>query len=141
MNRKEFIRTVATGAAGTLAGNGAARADQAERPAAGAKVSSDEIKGATHAVVEFVTPASLDRFPSDAVAQAKRCLIDGFAVILAGSTAHGSEIVRKYVRAVGDKGGASILGPERITASAPRAALANGASGHALDFDDTQLST
>jgi 2-methylcitrate dehydratase PrpD len=45
------------------------------------------------------------------------------------------------VRSVGEKGAASILGPDRMTASAPRAALANGASGHALDFDDTQLST
>jgi 2-methylcitrate dehydratase PrpD len=141
MNRKEFLRTVAAGAAGSLAGGATARADQASKSAMSAKMTGDELKGSTRAVVEFITTASLDRFPSEAVVQAKRCLIDGFAVILAGSTAQGSEIVRKYIRAVGEKGGASVLGPERITASAPRAALANGASGHALDFDDTQLST
>ena len=141
MNRKEFIRTVATGAAGTLAGGAVAQAGQAPASTGGVKMTADALKGSTRAVVEFVTSASLDRFPSEAIVQAKRCLIDGFAVILAGSTAHGSEIVRKYVRAVGEKGGATILGPERMAASAPRAALANGASGHALDFDDTQLST
>lgn len=141
MNRKEFIRTVATGAAGTLAGSAVSQAGQAPASAVGAKMTGDALKGSTRAVVEFVTTASLDRFPSEALVQAKRCLIDGFAVILAGSTAHGSEIVRQYVRAVGEKGSSSILGPERMAASAPRAALANGASGHALDFDDTQLST
>jgi 2-methylcitrate dehydratase PrpD len=141
MNRKEFIRTVATGATGAIAGGAVARADQGPVSTTSAKVMGDALKGSTRAVVEFVTGASLDSFPSEAVVQAKRCLIDGFAVILAGSTVHGSAIVRQYVRAVSDKGGASILGPERMTASAPRAALANGASGHAMDFDDTQLST
>ena len=99
------------------------------------------MKGCTRAVVEFVTTARLDRFPPEAVTQAKRCLIDGFAVMLAGSTAHGSAIVRQYIRTVGAKGGSSILGRERMTAPAAQAALANGASGHAMDFDDTQLST
>ena len=142
MNRKEFLRTVTAGAAGTLAGGTSARAAQGSVPTkAVVKVTGDALKGSTRAVVDFITSARLDRFPSDAVVQAKRCLIDGFAVMLAGSTVHGSAIVRKYVRAVGDKGGASILGPERMTASSPRAALANGASGHAMDFDDTQLST
>jgi 2-methylcitrate dehydratase PrpD len=141
MNRKEFLHTVVAGAAGTLAGGADARANQASAKSPGAKVTGDALKGSTRAVVEFVTSAKLDRFPSDAIVQAKRCLIDGFAVMLAGSTVHGSAIVRRYVRAVADKGGASILGPDRMTASAPRAALANGASGHAMDFDDTQLST
>ena len=141
VKRKDFIRTVAAGAAGTLASGTVPRADQAPARAATAKISGDALKGSTRAVVDFVTTASLDRFPAEAIAQAKRCLIDGFAVILAGSTVHGSAIVRQYVRAVGEKGGASILGPDRMTASAPRAALANGASGHAMDFDDTQLST
>jgi len=68
-------------------------------------------------------------------------LIDGFAVILAGSSVKGSAVIRQYIRSITDKPGASILGPERMAAPAPQAALANGASGHAMDFDDTQLST
>ena len=141
MNRKEFLRTVAAGAAGTLASGPAAHAAQAPSPGSG-KVTGDALKGSTRAVVDFVTSAKLDSFPPDVVAQAKRCLIDGFAMILAGSRVEGSEIVRHYVRSVSkDDGGASILGPERMKATAPYAALANGASGHAMDFDDTQLST
>ena len=139
MNRKEFLRTVAAGAAGTLTGGAASGGAQAPAATTGAKLTGDALKGSTRAVVDFVTTATLDRFPSDAIVQAKRCLIDGFAVMLAGSTVHGSAIVRQYIRSISEKGGASILGPDRMTASAPRAALANGASGHAMDFDDTQL--
>lgn len=141
MNRKQFIRTVAAGAAGTIAGGTSMSAAQGSTQPGGSKMMGDQLKGTTRAVVDFITSAKSDRAPSGAIVQAKRCLLDGFAVILAGSTAHGSAIVRQYVRSVGEKGGASILGPERMAASAPRAALANGASGHALDFDDTQLST
>jgi 2-methylcitrate dehydratase PrpD len=140
MNRKEFLRTVATGAAGTLAGSAALPAAQSTGAVAGAKLSGDELKGSTRAVVDFITGARLE-FSAEAIARAKRCLIDGFAVILAGSTVEGSAIVRRYVRTMGTKGGASIFGPERMSAAAPHAALANGASGHAMDFDDTQLST
>ena len=139
MNRKEFLLTMAAGAAGNLTGGTSALGAQA--PASSPKMTGDALKGSTRAVVEFITTAALDRFPSDVIVQAKRCLIDGFAVVLAGSTVHGSAIVRRYVRSVGEKGGASIFGAQRMTASAPRAALANGASGHAMDFDDTQLST
>jgi 2-methylcitrate dehydratase PrpD len=100
------------------------------------------VKGCTRAVVEFVTGARLENFAPDAVAQAKRCLIDGFAVILAGSTVEGSKIVRQYIKTMSkDARGASVFGPERMSALAQHAALANGASGHAMDFDDTQLST
>jgi len=141
MNRKEFLQTVAAGAAGTLAGGAPADAAQVSAPAA-AKATGDDLKGSTRAVVEFVTSARLDSFPPDVILQAKRCLIDGFAMILAGSKVEGSEIVRHYVKSVSKGDGvASILGPERMRAPAPFAALANGASGHAMDFDDTQLST
>jgi len=106
------------------------------------KVTGEALKGSTRAVVDFVTNARLDSFPPDVITQARRCLIDGFAVILAGSTAKGSAIVRQYIRSISkDADGASILGPERMGAPAHLAALANGASGHAMDFDDTQLST
>jgi 2-methylcitrate dehydratase PrpD len=105
-------------------------------------VSGDAVKGCTRAVVDFVTTIRLDQFAADAVVQAKRCLIDGFAVMLAGSGVKGSEIVRQYIRSIAsDAPGASVFGPGRLSARAEHAALANGASGHALDFDDTQLST
>ena len=98
-------------------------------------------KGATSAVKRFIATTNLAATPADAVHMAKRCLIDGFGVILAGSTVQGSAIVRQYIKATTDKKDATALGPEKLMATAALAALANGASGHAMDYDDTQLST
>ena len=105
------------------------------------KLEGAAIKGATEAVKRFIATTNLAGIPADAVHQAKRCLIDGFGVILAGSTVHGSAIVREYIKATADKKEATAFGPEKLMAPAALAALANGASGHAMDYDDTQLST
>jgi 2-methylcitrate dehydratase PrpD len=138
MNRKEFLRTMATGAAATLSVPGTALP---QTPGSARKATGDAVKGTTQAIASFVTGTKLENFSADAIKQGKRCLIDGFAMILAGSEVKGSAIVRRYVRSITDKSGATVLGPERLSAPAPQAALANGASGHAMDFDDTQLST
>ncbi len=98
-------------------------------------------KTATAAVLDFVGAARIERFPAEAIHLARRCFIDGLGVILAGSTAPGSVIVREYVREQGSRPDASVFSRERLQTSTALAALANGASGHALDFDDTQLST
>src|SRR5688572_25020553 len=96
---------------------------------------------ATRAVVDFITQVKWRDFPSDAVALAKRCVADGLGVILAGSTTRGSAILRDYIRTSDGGEQATVLGPQVFRTSARSAALANGASGHAMDFDDTQLST
>ena len=96
---------------------------------------------ATGAVVEFITQTRWPDFSSEAVALAKRCVIDGLGVILAGSTTRGSAILRDYIRTTDGSREATVLGQEPFRTSAGSAALANGASGHAMDFDDTQLST
>jgi 2-methylcitrate dehydratase PrpD len=99
---------------------------------------------ATAAVVEFITQARLQDFPAEAIAIGKRCIIDGLGVVLAGSTTHGSHIVHDYVKAEGGKaegGSSTVFAAEPFRTTASLAALANGASGHAMDWDDTQLST
>jgi 2-methylcitrate dehydratase PrpD len=100
----------------------------------------------TAAIVEFMDRLSFDQIPERAVVEARRCLIDGLGVVLAGATVRGSEIVRDYIKTVGraasaDSAASTVLGPERLSAAAADAALANGASGHAMDYDDTQLSS
>ena len=105
------------------------------------KLEGAAIKGATEAVKRFIATTNLAAIPADAVQQGKRCLIDGFGVILAGSTVRGSAIVREYVKATSDKKESTAFGPDKLMAPAALAALANGASGHAMDYDDTQLST
>ncbi|MGH6621377.1 MAG: MmgE/PrpD family protein, partial [Alphaproteobacteria bacterium] len=79
--------------------------------------------------------------PSDAAALAQRCLIDGLGVILAGSTTEGSTILRDHVRRTDGGEESTVFGAEVFRASAGAAAFLNAASGHAMDWDDTQLST
>ena len=147
LTRKDFLRVVACGAAGSITaatrdGSGAVEARAVvQRSGNPKKKMSAELKGTTEALVKFITTAKLENFPTDVVAQAKRCLIDGFAVILAGTTDPGNLIIRRYVGAMAARKEASIVGREPFMSSATLAALANGAAGHAMDFDDTQLST
>jgi len=146
MTRKEFLQAaVGSAVLGSIGGMGASAADPQQGGSASSATEVAKAKnfpaGTTNAVVEFISNASFGRVPPEAVDEAKRCLIDGFGVVLAGATVHGSAIVREYIKASGTQSGATILGPEKMSATAAHAALANGASGHAMDYDDTQLST
>ena len=147
LNRKQFLELVGSGAAASVAAasvGGAAEARAQSAPATTKpkrEVQGNAIKGTTDAVRRFIATSSLREMPADVVAQGKRCLIDGFGVILAGSTAESSHILRQYAQKVGGAREATVLGRDPITASAAHAALANAGSGHALDYDDTQLSS
>ncbi len=76
-----------------------------------------------------------------AVAVARRCVIDPPGVVLAGSTTRGSRILRDSIRTSDESSESTVLAADAFRGSAASAALANGASGHAMDFDDTQLSS
>lgn len=148
LTRKEFLQITSRGTAVSVAAcsaagfGGGALAGQSGQSAGGsAPPKRTPTSGVTAAVVKFITAARFQNFPENVVAEAKRCLIDGFGVVLAGATVRGSAIVREYIKACGGRGEASVLGPEHLTATCAQAALANGASGHAMDYDDTQLST
>ena len=148
LSRKRFFELIAQGATGSavvtaLGPVGRAEASEAavQVPAGSKKKTGADIKGTTEAVVAFVAGTNIRSFPSEAIELGKKCLLDGFAVTLAGSTVHGSAIVREYIKTLGQKPEATVFGPEAMKAPAALAALANGASGHAMDFDDTQLST
>jgi 2-methylcitrate dehydratase PrpD len=144
INRKSFFQLAAAGAAGSAMGPHMGAGDQSKLSAAEPKPRKEEgaaIKGVTDAVAKFIVNTSLKSIPPDAVAQAKRCLIDGFGVILAGSTVRGSAIVRDYARRVAERKEATVIGEGAFMAPVQYAALVNGASGHAMDYDDTQLSS
>jgi len=95
--------------------------------------------GLTQEVAAFVVRTIYQDLPPESVRLAKRCLIDGTGVILAGSTDQASVIMREYLEGVGGKPESAVLG-SKLRVPAAAAALANGISGHAQDFDDTQLS-
>jgi 2-methylcitrate dehydratase PrpD len=103
--------------------------------------SSQSAITATAAVVDFITRASLKDFPAEAVAIGKRCIIDGLGVMLAGSTQDAANILRGYVAGSDSRNESTAFGPAPFRTGGPAAALLNGLSGHALDWDDTQLAT
>jgi 2-methylcitrate dehydratase PrpD len=96
---------------------------------------------ATAAVVEFIADARIGDFPEQALAIGKRCIVDGLAVMLAGSTQPAGRIVADYAQSHGARGEATAFGRKPARTSAALAALINGTAGHALDWDDTQLAT
>jgi 2-methylcitrate dehydratase PrpD len=93
----------------------------------------------TQEMASFVINTSYQDLPGEAIRIAKRCLIDGTGITLSGSTDESSNILRKYLEDLGGKPESAVLGA-KLRVPAPFAALANGTSSHAQDFDDTQLS-
>lgn len=92
----------------------------------------------TRYVAEFLTGAELDAVPPEVVHLAKRSILDGLGLALAGARNPAASLVRDHVIDQATSGEATIVGSERRVA--PRfAALANGTAIHADDYDDTQL--
>jgi 2-methylcitrate dehydratase PrpD len=96
--------------------------------------------GPTEELVKFLAKAKYGDVPSDALRTARGLILDGLGVMLAGNVERGTRILQSYVRQMGGKPEATVLGAG-FKAPLPKAALLNAASGHAMDYDDTQLST
>jgi len=99
---------------------------------------SEQVR-ATGAVVDFITRARWPEFPADAVALAKRCVIDGLGVMLAGSTSAASTILRDYTRGSDSSTDATAFAPEPFRTGVASAALLNGTSGHGAALPDAAL--
>ncbi|OPX13292.1 MmgE/PrpD family protein [Mycobacterium sp. AT1] len=89
----------------------------------------------TRALVDFASAVTLGSLPAEVAHAAKRGLVDWFAATLAGSVELASAKLRAVIASVAPEPIATIIGSSQRT-SAPFAALANGYSSHALDFDD-----
>lgn len=94
----------------------------------------------TREIVNFVIRLRMTDIPERTRELAKGFLLDGLGVTLAGSTEKGSRILQAHLKGAGGKTEASVLGTS-LRLPAHMAALANGAAGHAMDYDDTQLAT
>ncbi len=81
---------------------------------------------------------SLERgdLPDDVATVAQHCILDWFGCAIAGSREPLSAILRDEFAS--DVGACSLVGTSQRT-DVLRAAMVNGAAGHALDFDDTSM--
>lgn len=95
--------------------------------------------GLTAHVGRFVTTTTYEQIPKEVIELGRKSILDGLGLALAGSRAETGSISRKFVEQSGVcNGKATIIGSAQKTS--PRfAALVNGISIHADDFDDTQL--
>jgi 2-methylcitrate dehydratase PrpD len=96
--------------------------------------------GLTEYLTEWGRALRFSDIPSDVLAEAIRHVVDGYGVGLSGHGEEGHRILRDYVAEVGGAEQVQVFGTP-LRASAELAALVNGQAMHAMDFDDTQLST
>jgi 2-methylcitrate dehydratase PrpD len=110
-----------------------------DHPAAVAASSAADAKGLTEYVAGFVVNTSYDAIPAEVIELGKKSILDGFGLALAGTKAESGPLCLGYLDTLGSTDGASVLIGTRRTAAPQLAALVNGVSIHADDFDDTQL--
>lgn len=89
----------------------------------------------TERIASFVKDTSLDDIPRRVIQAAKEAILDTLGVMMAGVTEPVSCLVTNYIRDLGGKPEAVVVG-QRLRTSPSLAALANGTMAHALDYDD-----
>ncbi len=94
----------------------------------------------TKDAVDFAVGLTFDAIPDDALKIARRCVLDGLAVMIGGSEQPALEVMARYIDRVGGAPDARLLGNANKKVPAHLAALWYGLAGHAMDWDDTQLS-
>ena len=137
MRRREFGKTSLglMGAAVLAAPSDAARAEAAN---AVSVIDFPKTPGLTRYVGQFVLQTKYENIPPEVIELGKKSILDGFGLALAGSRAESGPISRKHIKQCGANPKATVIGTAMKTS--PRfAALLNGISIHADDFDDTQL--
>jgi len=77
----------------------------------------------SQAVISFIQSARYEDFPQEAIALAKRCVIDGLGVMLAGSTQPAGQILYQYLDGTDKRQDATVYGKQIFKTSAAAAAL------------------
>jgi 2-methylcitrate dehydratase PrpD len=139
MLRRDFgklcIGTLGTAVVAKAAIAAGAPEAQSGAPAAG---TFPNVPGLTAYVADFVVNTSYENIPQQVIELGKKSILDGFGLALAGSKAESAPICLRYLDTLSASGVSTVIGTARTTA--PQfAALVNGISVHADDFDDTQL--
>lgn len=88
-------------------------------------------------LASWVSASTLRDLPSEAICEAKRCIVDVTGVALAGAGHDTSRKVRDLLRSMSAAGAATLWGTREAGLSPDAAALCNAAAAHVLDYDDT----
>lgn len=96
-------------------------------------------KSLTAQASEFAVNLSFNDISDEALHLAKRCVLDGLAVMLAGSEQDCIDVAERFIRNTGGNPHSRVVGDASLKIPAHLAAFWNGLAGHAMDWDDTQL--
>jgi 2-methylcitrate dehydratase PrpD len=94
----------------------------------------------TERIAEYVIKSSYRSLPKDVIHQGKRCFLDLIGTTLGGAKQPLGRILVKTAGELGGKPQATVLG-YGLKTSILDAALINGSTAHALDFDDTHIAS
>ena len=98
------------------------------------------LSGLTLALATFVAHHRFEDLDAETLHLARRCVLDGLSVALAGTDQPGMAPLKAYIDTLGGAGQARMLGlAGAARMPAHLAALWAGTAGHAMDWDDTQL--
>ncbi|MEM3759887.1 MAG: MmgE/PrpD family protein [Candidatus Bathyarchaeia archaeon] len=89
----------------------------------------------TRAIARYVVDFSLDDAPESLVINVKRLLFDWIGVAIRGSITETGIIITEFVRALGGRPEATVIGSS-IKAPSIHAAFANGVMSHSIELDD-----
>jgi len=92
----------------------------------------------TERLVTFIRKTHYGDVSEIVLSEAKKCILDGVGVTLAGSRHEAVNVIKNYVSEIGGKAQATTIGMDPVRTSVVHAALINGVASHVLDFDDTQ---
>lgn len=91
--------------------------------------------GITEKISHFIVETGYKQIPKEGISNAKMAILDCLGCALAGSRELVGKKITEYVKEIGGRPEATIIGAGCKT-SAAQAALANGTLAHALDYDD-----
>jgi 2-methylcitrate dehydratase PrpD len=89
---------------------------------------------ATEQIAQFIAHTKHEDIPRPVLEACRIIILDGIANVLAGSTLHEPEYVRRYVDRLGGRPDCTVVGSATRT-NPPLAAFANGAAMHVLDYE------
>ncbi|MDP9147761.1 MAG: MmgE/PrpD family protein, partial [Acidobacteriota bacterium] len=136
MIRREFCKALAVASA-LVESPTLLTAKESKPPSDAAKSDFPKSPGLTKYVAEFIVNTKYEDIPEEVIALGKKTMLDAFGLAVAGSASIPGGNIRKYIASLGcSSGGASIIGTN-IKVPHRFAALANGISIHADDYDDT----
>ena len=98
-----------------------------------------ESSSLTHEAAAFAANLTFEDIPEEALHIARRCVLDGLAVMLAGSEQEAIDVAERYIRKTGGNPQSRVIGDAGLKVPAHLAAFWNGLAGHIMDWDDTQL--